>query len=392
MALVDTISNEERRELREACERALQGDGLRTAATRSPSSRGSRPTICRRRVRRGRHRRGPRGGGPRAARQAGGRVHAERHDGPADRAAGPRRPARPAPVAFHPTCHLELHEDTGRTSDCTGWSAGPLGDGRGTCSPWPTSSRSRAARRAAASSCHSARSAAGSRRWDDLVAQVAFARRPGRGRPPATVRACGRRVRSTTARWPRSPACSTPSTCRSTRGSADWPAACCSVTRTSSREAAPVAEAPRRHALSACGRTRPSGLAGLRPRLPRMAAYVAHAQAIGAALADVDGVARRPRPAADADDASAPANHRGRPCDGRHPSDGDRAAAVDLGRLVGDRDAGLPPGRAHRRRGDARVHAGRGRRCGLPAHLTSPSAARVSARLAADRCRPPRPT
>ena len=108
----DTLSSAERRDLRAGCERALQGDGFRTAGdalaelTRLPSEdlaaddygEGGPVAVLESEVR-------ELLGKPAAvfmpsgtmAQQIALRIHADRRG---------RRV-----VAFHPTCHLELHED-----------------------------------------------------------------------------------------------------------------------------------------------------------------------------------------------------------------------------------------------------------------------------------------
>ena len=106
-----------------------------------------------------------------------------------------------------------------------------------------------------------------------------------------------------------------------------------------------------------------AGLAGLRLRLPRMAAYVEHAQAIAAVLAGIEGVQVVPDPPQTPMmhlhlDTTAAAGDR------RHPPPGDGAAAVDLGRFLSDRHARRATGGADRRRRHPGDGTGRGGRRG----------------------------
>ena len=106
-----------------------------------------------------------------------------------------------------------------------------------------------------------------------------------------------------------------------------------------------------------------SALAGLRLRLPRMQRAYDHAQAIAAELQPIDGVTVVPAPAADADDASPAANDRGR-LRRRRSTAGNRGTALDLGRFARSRGARPSMGRALRRRWPASAHARRNRRRG----------------------------
>ncbi len=106
-----------------------------------------------------------------------------------------------------------------------------------------------------------------------------------------------------------------------------------------------------------------AALAGLRLRLPRMDAYVAHARAVAAALSAIDGVRGDPRSAADADDAHRPADYGvGGQC--RRPKAREGAEAVGFRRIGAERHSGLQNGGVVRRRRHARADPRRGGRCG----------------------------
>ena len=235
---------------------------------------------------------GPRGRGPRAAGQARGRLHAERHDGPADRAAGPRRSPGPPGRRVPPDVHLELHEDKAYQR-LHGLVGRPVGEGP-SCHARRPRGRRGAAGRARCSSCRSARSAAGCRAGTTSRRRSVRPRARG-GRPPRRRSPLGVAARSTDVRWPRSPRCSTPSTSRSTRASAGCPAA---MLLGEDDVIAEAREWRRRHGgtLFQLWPYAAAGLAGLRLRLPRMAAYVEHAQAIAAVLAGMTGVQVVPDP------------------------------------------------------------------------------------------------
>ena len=98
-----------------------------------------------------------------------------------------------------------------------------------------------------------------------------------------------------------------------------------------------------------------AGLVGLRDRLPRMGRYVAHARAIAERSGWARGRRGAARPAADADDARAPA-HRCERLPRCSPSAGDRGQALGRAAQRAVRPGRLAAGRADRRRRDSRVH------------------------------------
>ena len=104
-----------------------------------------------------------------------------------------------------------------------------------------------------------------------------------------------------------------------------------------------------------------SALHCLRLRVPRMPAYLEHARAVAAAVADLPGVQRRPRPAADADAAPAAAHHS-RGVHRRRPRTRAGAGPVDLAPVVQHRGPGRAAGRAGGGRRDPRADAGAGPR------------------------------
>ena len=132
-------------------------------------------------------------------------------------------------IAFHPTCHLEIHEDKAyqRLHGLVGLT---VGDARGL-----HHARRPRGGRGAPGGARDRASAARDRR---PAAGMGRPGRAGRARataePPSTWMApgSGRRSRSTVVRSPRSPRSSTRSTSRSTRASARRPAACSWARRT----------------------------------------------------------------------------------------------------------------------------------------------------------------
>ena len=332
----DTLSADERRALREGCERALLGHGLRTPPRRWPSSRHSptrtsRPMTTARAARRRR----PRGRGPRSARQAGGGVHAQRHDGPADRVTHPRRPPRRPRRRVPP-------DVSSRAARGQGISATPrlvgrtVGNGRELLT---LADLEAVHEPLAALLIELPQREIGGRlpAWDDLVALGRSRARGRGGGPPRRRAAVGVRPVLRPSADPTSPRCSTPSTSRSTRASVGWPGSMLLG------EEDVIAEARlwrKRH-----GGTLYRPVAVCRFGAGRPAPASAEDGCVCRACpGDRRGARRRgrrpggPRPAPDPDDASPPADHRGGG-HGRDPTSGDRAAAVDLGRLVTDRDA-----------------------------------------------------
>ena len=131
-------------------------------------------------------------------------------------------------VAFHPTCHLEIHEDQAYQR-LHGLIGRPVGDAHSliTLSDLEGIHEPLAAllielpQREIGGPLPS---------WKDLKAQVGWA--PIRALQFTwTARACGSAFRSTVGRCPRSRTCSTRSTYRSTKASAGRPVACSSATR-----------------------------------------------------------------------------------------------------------------------------------------------------------------
>ena len=289
----DTISSAERRQLREGCERALQGDGLRTAAdalaelTSLPKEdlaaddygEGGSVAVLETEVRELLDK-------PAAAFMPSGtmaqqialRVHADRRG---------RRV-----VAFHPTCHLELHEDKAYQR-LHGLIGRTLGDGRELLTLADLEAVSEPL---AALFIELPQREIGGRlpEWDDLVAQVAFARDRG-----AAVHLDGARL------WEAGPFYDRPlaeiaglfdtvyvSFYKGLGGLAG-------SMLLGDEDVVAEARAWRKRHGGTLYRLWPyaaSGLAGLRLRLPRMAAYVTHAQAIAAALAGDERVLVVPDP------------------------------------------------------------------------------------------------
>ncbi len=289
----DTLGDGERRALRESCQRALQGSGLRTAAdqlaelTTLPSEDlasdvygdGGAVTALETEVR-------ELLGKPAAAFMPSGimaqqialRIHADRRN---------RRV-----VAFHPTCHLEIHEDKAyqRLHGLVGL---PLGDGRDLL----TLADLQAVREPlAALLIELPQREIGGRlpAWPDLVAQVAHAHERG-----AAAHLDGARL------WESAPFYGRPlaeiaglfdtvyvSFYKGLGGMAG------SMLLGDEDVVAEARAWRKRHGgtLYNLWPYAAAGLAGLRLRLPRMVAYAAHARAIATAVSSVDGVQVVPDP------------------------------------------------------------------------------------------------
>ncbi|MEJ7747955.1 MAG: beta-eliminating lyase-related protein, partial [Candidatus Limnocylindrales bacterium] len=289
----DVLSDDERRALRESCDRTLRGHGRRTAAemiaeitslppaTLSADEYGQGGAVA---VLEGEVRElldkpaavfMPSGT---MAQQIALRIHADRTG---------RRV-----VAFHPTCHLELHEDKAYQR-LHGLVGRPLGDGRELL----TLADLKAVREPlAALLIELPQREIGGRlpAWDELVAQVGYARSAG-----AAVHLDGARL------WESGPFYDRPlsevaglfdsvyvSFYKGLGGLAG-------SMLLGDEDVITEARAWRsRHGgtLHDLWPYAAAGLAGLRLRLPRMEAYVAHAQAIAGALSSADGVAVVPDP------------------------------------------------------------------------------------------------
>lgn len=289
----DTLSPEEARALRAGCDRALQGHGIRAVADAiaeiqtlphdelSPDvyGNGGVVTILETEVR-------ELLGKPAAvfmpsgtmAQQIALRIHADRRG---------RRA-----VAFHPTCHLELHEDQAYQR-LHGLSGRTLGDGRDLIT------------RADLESVHEPLAALvlelpqreiGGRLpdWDELVALVEMARERG-----AAVHLDGARL------WEAGPFYGRPlseiaalfdsvyvSFYKGLGGLSG------SILLGEEDLVAEAREWRHRHGgtLYNLWPYASAGLAGLRLRLPRMAAYVEHARAIAKVIAGIEGVDVVPEP------------------------------------------------------------------------------------------------
>jgi threonine aldolase len=289
----DTLTDEERRALRARCDRALQGHGFRTAhdliaeLTVLPADDlkpdlygdGGAVAALEREV-------GELLGKPAGAFMPSGtmaqqialRIHADRRG---------RRV-----VAFHPTCHLEVHEDKAYQR-LHGLIGRPVGDARGLLTLGDLESLTEPL---AALLIELPQREIGGRlpAWNDLVAQVGHARshgaavhldgarlweaQPFYGRPLAEIAALFDTVYVSFYKGLGAPAGSM------LLGEADV-----------------IAEARlwrKRHGGTLYGMWpyAAAGLAGLRLRLPRMAEYVEHARAIGAAVARIEGVEVVPDP------------------------------------------------------------------------------------------------
>jgi threonine aldolase len=292
-AVTDNLADDERRALRDGCDRWLNGHGKRSVpellaelSTLSPDELtpdvygdGGAVTLLETEVR-------ELLGKPAAvfmpsgtmAQQIALRIHADRRG---------RRV-----VAFHPTCHLEIHEDKAyqRVHHLVGRTVGDprelmtLGDLEEVQEPL------------AALLIELPQREIGGRlpAWDDLVAQVAYARDRG-----AAVHLDGARL------WESQPFYDRP--LAEIAGLFDT--AYLSLYKGLGAPAGSlllgdedvIAEARlwrKRHGgtLLSLWPYAAAGLVGLRTRLPRMAAYVAHARAIGTALGKVDGVGIVPDP------------------------------------------------------------------------------------------------
>jgi threonine aldolase len=195
-------------------------------------------------------------------------------------------------VAFHPTCHLELHEDKAyqRLHGLVGL---PLGDGRELL----TLADLEAVREPlAALLVELPQREIGGRlpAWDDLVAQIAYVRERG-----AAVHLDGARL------WESGPFYDRPLSDIAGLFDSVYVSFYKGLGGLAGSmllgEEDVVAEARawrQRHGgtLYQLWPYAAAGLAGLRLRLPRMGAYVAHAQAIAAALTGVEGVQVVPDP------------------------------------------------------------------------------------------------
>ena len=160
---------------------------------------------------------------------------AQRHDGATDRAAHSLRSARVSTVAFHPTCHLELHEHAGY-AHLHGLKAELIGD-RDRLIELDDLTELHAPIGALLLELPSGRSAAGFRSGRTCWPRPS-GRAAGTSPPTWTAPESGRRRPTTSARTPRSAPISTASTSPCTRGSAAWRAACWPVRRTSLRRPA----------------------------------------------------------------------------------------------------------------------------------------------------------
>ncbi len=195
-------------------------------------------------------------------------------------------------VAFHPTCHLELHEDKAYQR-LHGLIGVPIGDPRDL---FALSDLEAVREPLAAVLFELPQREIGGRLpdWDDLVKQVGFARDRG-----AAVHLDGARL------WESAPFYDRPladiaglfdSVYVSLYKGLGGLAGCLLL---GDDELIGEARAWRKRHGGTLFQLWPyaaSGLAGLRLRLPRMPQYVAHAQAIAAALGEIDGVAVTPDP------------------------------------------------------------------------------------------------
>ncbi len=171
-------------------------------------------------------------------------------------------------VAFHPTCHLEIHEEHAYDAVAR---ARPKARRR----PAPPHHARRPRGDPRARGCAAPRaSTTRARRSPARLATSSSRRPPGRasGTSPSTSTAhgCGRRSRSTAVPTRRSPRCSTASTSRSTRVSARTGGRCAGRGRGHRRRGAGLAAAPRRQ---------PRDDASVRRRRPRGARRAPRAEA-----------------------------------------------------------------------------------------------------------------
>jgi threonine aldolase len=289
----EIISDDERRALQEGCDRWLRGNGPLSAAealaelatlpsedlTSDEYGEGGSVAVLETEVR-------ELLGKPAAvfmpsgtmAQQIALRIHADRRG---------RRV-----VAFHPTCHLELHEDKAYQR-LHGLVGRPLGDGRELL----TLADLEAVREPlAALLVELPQREIGGRlpAWDDLVAQIAYVRERG-----AAVHLDGARL------WESGPFYDRPLSDIAGLFDSVYVSFYKGLGGLAGSmllgEEDVVAEARawrQRHGgtLYQLWPYAAAGLAGLRLRLPRMGAYVAHAQAIAAALTGVEGVQVVPDP------------------------------------------------------------------------------------------------
>ena len=292
-AAAETLSEDERRLLREGCDRALRGNGERTTAhalaelatlsadelTADDYGDGGAVTVLETEVR---------GllGKPAAvfmpsgtmAQQIALRIHADRTG---------RRV-----VAFHPTCHLELHEDKAYQR-LHGLVGRTLGEGRELLT---LADLEAVHEPLAALLIELPQREIGGQlpAWDDLAAQVAYVRERG-----AATHLDGARL------WESGPFYGRPLSEIASLFDSVYVSFYKGLGGLSGSmllgDANLVAEARgwrKRHGgtLYQLWPYAAAGLAGLRLRLPRMEAYVAHAQAIAAALSGVEGVDVVPDP------------------------------------------------------------------------------------------------
>ena len=196
-------------------------------------------------------------------------------------------------VAFHPTCHLELHEDKAYQR-LHGLIGRPLGDGRELLSLADLEAVDEPLAalldRAAATRDRRPAAGLGRPRGAGRVRPRARGGRPPRRRSPLGVRPL---LRSSAVR--RSPGCSTRVYVSFYKGLGGLSG---SMLLGEDDVIAEAREWRRRHGgtLYQLWPYAAAGLAGLRLRLPRMAAYVEHAQAIAAVLAGIEGVQVVPDP------------------------------------------------------------------------------------------------
>ena len=195
-------------------------------------------------------------------------------------------------IAFHPTCHLDGHEDRGyeRLHRLTGRPVGErhrlltVDDLGGIAEP------------VAALLLELPQREIGGQQpaWDELVAQIQWARERG-----AAVHLDGARLWESAAGYQQPPgpwpACSTPCTCRSTRAWARCPDAAWPGRRTSSPRCASGGTGWAA-GCTACGRTPRPHSACLARRLPDDAAVPEHTRAIADVLRDLPGVQVVPDP------------------------------------------------------------------------------------------------
>ena len=246
------------------------------------------------------------------AQQAALRVHADRRG---------RRT-----VVYHPMSHLERHEDQALRAAARAGRAPRRRPAPAAAARRPRRRR-RAARRRCSSSCRSATSAGSCPPWDDLAAQVGWARERG-----AAAHLDGARLWEATAGYERSPAeiagLFDTAYVSFYKGIGALPGCCLAGPEDVVAE---VREWRRRMGGTLFGLWpgAASALSCLRRRLPLMPAYLGRAREIADARARPARGHRRPRSAADADAAPAAAHEPGRAP--RGGAGARRGRAVDLG-------------------------------------------------------------